>query len=544
MKMRFLMVVFLLFCYACVTSGKGNVIFSSRNFHNILKWDAASPRVPGETVQYRVFYGIIDNEEFEEKAECQNITVQLCDLTEETPADHDTYYRAKVLMSDGSLHGTSGKFKPIAETVLGAPTLSTYTSRTSLHMDVTLPVGPDNEPIQDIFRRNHKGPSEATIVYTLVITEPLSAAREIKNTSGHFDISLKNKTEYCGYVVYTPVHELGRPVSEQAPFCATPQGDSPMVLPWLLLIAVVVAAVVLVAACFAKRYVKDVKNFKLPLSMESTIHPPQPILYAQKDPNISKLEIPAGSEVIQYAKIKFPPIVSPAGDGGYGHKNTIFMPGKEDSSLDSGGLHNPRSRALDDSGQSSEIYGAVAVNLVNVEESEEHQRQLNQTYRNNTLLVESEHLLSSVDISDKTEAQPLVLQTRKNSEGQLMLSFEVPQTFTGTEEERVPFQRKLRLSDIFSSDKASNFPSLHSLESSECSDSGLDESTLPTPTQDCDLVSQYLPTQLDLTHFRPSSQSPLSCESITHNSAYQPNWIPSFNHETQKNTLSLDLLRS
>lgn len=535
MKMRFLTVVFLLFCYACVTSGKGNVIFASKNFHNILRWDAASPRIPGETVQYRVFYGVIDNEEFKEKAECQYITEEFCDLTDETPPDHDTYYRAKVVTSDGSLHGISGKFKPIAETVLGAPTLFKYTSKTSLRLDVMLPVGPHNEHIQDIFNKNHKGPSEERIRYTLVITEPLWAVQELKNTSGHFHVSLKNNTKYCGYVVYTPLHELGRPVSEQAHFCATPSGDSWMVLPWLLLSAVVVAAVVLVAVCFAKRYVKDeVKNFKLPLSLESTIHPPQPLPYAQKDPNISKLEMPTESEQTGYAKIQFPPNVWSAGDGGYGHKNTIFVPWKEDSSLDSGGLHGPRSRALDDSGQSSEIYGAVAVNVVSAEENEEDQTDGNK----------SGQLLSSVDISDKKEAQPLFLQTRKNSEGQLMLSFQVPQTFTATAEELDPCERKPLLSYlIVSSDKGSNFVSLHSLESSECSDSGLDENTLPTPTQDCDLVNQYLPTQLDLTHFSPSVQSPLSSDSITHNSAYQPNWIP-FNPDTPTNKLSLDLVRS
>lgn len=536
------MVIFLLFCYACVTSGKGNVTFTSRNFRNILRWDAASPRVPGEIVRYSVFYCEIDDALFHEKDECQNITVQFCDLTRVTPADHDAHYRAKVLTHDGSLHGISLKFKPIAETVLGAPTLSYDPNRTPLRMDVELPVGPNNESIKDIFTRNHKGPAEATTHYILVITEPLWAAEKNTNTIGHFDVNLKNNgTKYCGYVVYTPLHEYGRPVSEKALFCTTPilQDHSWMVLPWLLLSAVVVVAVVLMALCFAKCYVKDVKKDKLPPSLNSTKHPPQLILSPQKDPYIYKPDMSnVESEETGYAKIRFPPNVLSTADGGYGHKNTIFVPWNEDSSLETEGHHIPIPRELPDSGQSSEIYGAVAVNVVNAEENDNHQRQPNQTGRNNTLLVESGQLLSSVDISDNKEAQPLFLQTRKNSEGKLMLSFQVPQTFTGTTtEELVPCEKKPLLSLsylIVSSDKESNFVSLHSLESLECSDSGLDENTLPTPTQDCDLASQYLPSQLDLTNFSPSSQSPLPCDSSSHNSAYQPNWIPSVNHETHK----------
>lgn len=528
MKMRFLMVIFLLFCYACVTSGRGNVTFKSKNFYNTLTWDPAVPRVPGQTVRYSVSYGVIDDGKFREKAECQNITELFCDLTAETEAHHDDYYRAKV-MADDLLHGVTRKFKPIAETVLGAPTLSYSTNSTSLHMTVTLPAGPKNTSLIEIFSRNHKGPAEAIAVYWLFFTQPQGAPNMIESHTGHFDVSLTNdETEYCGYVVYTPLHEIGRPLSESATFCVKPQDKELMVLPWLLLSLAVVAIVVVTTASFAKCYIKNVKDDKLPSSLVSPMASRPAIMSTQKEQNIFHPEISPISDETVYVQVK-PSVSSDA--GGYGHKNAIW-PWSEDSSL---GFHSP-GHDQDNSAQSSEIYGAVAVETFK-------QSQLNQTDRNNTPslsnLVEKSGLLlskiktmslSSVENCDNSESQPLFLQTEKNSEGQLILSLQMPQTFTGTTEEPVPEKKPLLSYLIVSSDKGSNFVSLHSLESSECSDSGLDENTLPTPTPDCD-HSQYLPTQLDLTHFSPGCQSPLSCDNDTPDSGYKQNWMPSSIHE-------------
>lgn len=510
------MVIFLLFCYARITSGKGNVIFTSRNFYNVLTWDAAPERVPGQAVRYSVFYGVTDDVWFAEKAECQNITELHCDLTSNTPPHHDTYYRAKVT-ADGVHHGTSRNFKPIAETVLGAPILSYHTTRKSLHMTVTLPVGPNDQPIADIFRRNHKGTSKAEVVYRLFIEEPIQVKNE--TTSDHFEIGLRDDTvKYCGYVVYTPVHELGRPVSEEAHFCTMlPEAT---VLPWVLLCVAAVMAFMLMAVCFAKRYVKNVKKDELPLSLDSVVSP-SVIMHSPTDPHISHMEMYTQSEETGYAKIRVNPNILSAVSGGYGHKNTIFTQ-FSNSSSSSDELHHPGP----DSAQSSEVYGEITVG--------EHLSSMNQAPPMSfaTDLPQSGHLstieTSSGEDSFGSDSQPFFLQTRRKSDGQLLLNlppFEKSQTFTGPTEALVSPDRKPLLSYlIVPPDKGGNFVSLHSLESYECSDSGLDDNTLPTPTQDNE-PSPYLAAQPDVSQFSPS------CESS--DSGYKQNWMPSLqNYKT------------
>lgn len=143
--------------------------------------------------------------QFKIKEECQNIIALTCDLTAETPSVPDVQYQAQVYVNGGLLHRTTNRFKPIADSknlhvhssisvfppsqmysvaffihsslfvsvaILGPPTLSTYTTVSSLYVNVTLPLGPNRVSVADIIRRSKNGPAKTVIVYILKITEP------------------------------------------------------------------------------------------------------------------------------------------------------------------------------------------------------------------------------------------------------------------------------------------------------------------------------------------------------------------------------------
>lgn len=156
-----------------------------------------------------------DNSQFETKADCQNILTLTCDLSNETALDYNEQYLALVLVNN-QLHGYSTRFKPTAhskslfhsvavntiitilsfqhvsllvtEAHLGPPVLSTSTSTSSLHVNVTLPLGPNNISIGDIISGSRSSHSKTDIIYTLRITEPAWAA----HVSLHF-----NAVEFC-----------------------------------------------------------------------------------------------------------------------------------------------------------------------------------------------------------------------------------------------------------------------------------------------------------------------------------------------------------
>lgn len=154
---------------------------------------------------YCTFHSDANGLGYRRKAECQNITALSCDLTAETPSLHDVHYWARVLVN-GRLHGnTTTRFKPIAESknvwahfftsffyfiaiahlvmhvsclfcvsvaVLGPPILSMDTTVSSLHVNVTLPLGPNGVSIRDIITRSNDGPNKHMICYILKITHP------------------------------------------------------------------------------------------------------------------------------------------------------------------------------------------------------------------------------------------------------------------------------------------------------------------------------------------------------------------------------------
>lgn len=140
---------------------------------------------------------------FQRKEACQNIPALSCDLTADTPSVHDVHYSARVFVN-GRLHGkTDTRFTPIAHSknphsrffparraplaevlillcllaTLGPPILSTRTTVSSLHVNVTLPRGPGGVSVADIIATSKNRPIRNVIVYVLRITHPEWAAQ-------------------------------------------------------------------------------------------------------------------------------------------------------------------------------------------------------------------------------------------------------------------------------------------------------------------------------------------------------------------------------
>lgn len=466
------------------------------------------------------------------------MTQLYCDLTAETPAVYDVHYRAQVF-ADGSNHGQTKDFKPVAATVLGAPILLVHTTSTSLHINVTLPLGPNNESITDIFKRNKGGPSEAVTFFTLKITQPTWAAQETENTTGHFIISLKNdQTEYCGHVVYKPAFEWGRNLSEKASFCVTLPADPWMMVPWSLMSVAVLAAVVLLLVCCVCHYVKGGKKESMPESLKPFSYHSSNILQSKdEDLLISKVDISTkASNRTVYAELQARPNVSSVSEGHYAHKNTILHPWHSDWSVNTVEVRSPGLNHQGSSSQSTEIYSAVAVQVPRENKDFDplqtdragmgcHGEGLGKSGSKVTSL--GAQPLSNLYSNDSNEAKPLLLQTVRDSNGQLILPILSQQnTLSEITDPLSTPERKPLLSDlIVSKHKGPSFVSLHSLDSSDWSDSGCDDSTVNTPTHAyCN--SQYSPTEQVRPHFNQWCQRTQSADSGTYDSPYKQNWMP------------------
>lgn len=146
--------------------------------------------------QYSTFYRD-DEEKYQKKIECQKITALSCNLTEETPSMPDVRYWAQVLVN-GKCHGsTATRFTPLADSkdlqtqtpsplmqtiifnsissvvaTFGQPNLTDQTTRSALHVNVTLPMGPRGVSIRDIITNSTNGPHKTEFIYTLEITSP------------------------------------------------------------------------------------------------------------------------------------------------------------------------------------------------------------------------------------------------------------------------------------------------------------------------------------------------------------------------------------
>ncbi|RVE62929.1 hypothetical protein OJAV_G00162690 [Oryzias javanicus] len=483
----------LLLCYACLPVGNGQVYFVSRNFYNVLHWDPEKPASPGEEVRYSVQYWRDDEEPYQKKEECQNITDLSCNLTAETPSLHDVRYKAKVCVN-GTAIGFTTSFMPLRDTVLGPPILSTHATKSALHVKVALPKGPKGDSVGDIITSSKTGFSRVTVLYILKITHPEWAAQEIKNTSGQFEIELKNsKTVYCGYVIYNKSPEIGH-ASQNASFCVTLPEDPAVVWPWLLLCAAVVSGVAIILAVSMCNYVKGGKTKTMPQTLVHICAPQKLPYYLDKNLIISERIL-----------------------------GSIFQ-GSASSSV------GPN--LVETTAQSAEIYGAVAVQ-VEAEDS-------NGFYQASHQPVASQHSLLVTPGSSKrsrdTAGAPqftdleasvnnrLVLNTVRNDNGQLVLSsldFQF-QTDCADAGSLVNPERKPLLPYLLQCPDGPSLESLQSIESSEGVDSGCEISTVNTPTSPyCN--THYTPSHHDLSYFRRSQTTPSTVFESNYN---KQTWMP------------------
>ncbi|XP_035527588.1 interferon lambda receptor 1 isoform X2 [Morone saxatilis] len=523
-------IILLLFCYASLSTGNRKVYFVSKNFNNVLHWDAVES---GANVTYSVQY-LSDAKEqpFQIKKECQNITALSCDLTAETPSAHDVNYYAQVFVN-GSIHGKTIRFNPLADTILGPPILSTYATVSSLHVDATLPVGPNGVAIEDIINKSKHGPSTTVVVYTLKITQPKWAAQHNESTTGRFVINLKNsQTEYCGYVVYKPFSRWGRSESEKATFCATLPGDPLMLLPWILISGALLVAIVIMSALCICNYVKGGKEKSMPQPLVPTSSTSLGVLQPLDGNLIISKPVFCTQDDHQtvYAKIQMKPNAPSVGVGGYSPQDIPCQAwqGSTGSSVGTD-THSLTANAEDTSAQSSEIYSVVAVHVPVVQKY--FQQAITKDKETCNLPLSSSgkswdegaispkltllQPLQDVDHCDSNPDRPLLLRTVRDPNGQLMLPLLTSQleNDTGdTQTDRIDSKRE-----------RPSLASLQSLDGSEWSDSGCDDSTLNTPTHPyCN--THYSPTQPVVPDFDKGCQIPSS--DAIFESGYKQNWMP------------------
>nr|WEY35871.1 interleukin 22 receptor subunit alpha-1 [Sebastes schlegelii] len=500
-------IILLLFCYASLSTGNGRVYFVSKNFYNILHWDPVEPAIPGEKVLYSVtHWSDAEKQLFQIKEECQNITALSCDLTAETPSVDSVYYRARVY-SNGSLYGSTKRFKPTEYTILGPPILSNFTTVSSLHVNVTLPLGPNGVSVADIITNSRNGPVKTEMVYTLKITKPEWAAQVNKTTTGRFVINLKNnQTEYCGYVVYQPRPVWGHSESERADFCATLPGDPLIFLPWLLVSAALLTAIIITSVVFVCNYVKGGKKKSMPdllVSSSFCVSPPRVLQSTDTNLIISKAEICVQCDQTVYATIRMKPNMPSVGPGGYSPQDIPCQPGQDSSGSSVGtGARSPTPNQEDTSAQSSEIYSVIAVH-------------------------------PDLDPCESNPARPLQLQTVRDADGQLVLPSLIFQLQNSTDDavSSLNPERKPLLSDLIDSKmEGPTLASLKSFDGSEWSDSGCDDSTVTTPTQPyCN--TNYCPSQPISPYFHQGCQNTPPSDAIFE-LGYKQNGMPAILLET------------
>nr|XP_046254372.1 uncharacterized protein LOC124064190 [Scatophagus argus] len=530
-----------LFYCACLSTKTGSVYFISRNFNNTLHWDAANPAFPGENVNYMYsvqYKSDAKGQSFQMKEGCQNITALSCDLTAETPSLPDVHYWAKVFVNGLFYNYTRVRFKPFADTILGPPTLSIKTTVSSLYVNVNLPLGPNGVSIADIITKSKNGPVKTSIIYTLKITHPKWAEVTCENSTGKFVINLKNnKTNYSGYVFYTPNSERGRPESEKAYFSVTLPDDPLMFLPWFIAAAALLVVIVIISVVCMCIYVNGGKTKSIPHKLVTTSSIPPSVLQSlDSDIIISKPEFCSQSEKTVYAQIRTKPTVSSAGVGGYSPQDTPCQAWQDTSgsSVDTG-AHSSAPIPEDTSAQSSENYGAVVAH-VPTEEKDFQQATIKDRATSNTPLISSGGSWDKGGISPKLTShgvppihnpgpfdnpnRPILLHAVRDSNGQLIL----PSLIFQLESSTGDTQRKPLLSDLIDSQgEGPSLASLQSLDGSEWSDSECDNSTLNTPTQlYCN--THYSPSQPVAPDSWPGCQNTPSNGDISE-SDYKQNWI-------------------
>ncbi|XP_029361254.1 uncharacterized protein LOC115045612 isoform X2 [Echeneis naucrates] len=447
---------------------------------------------------------------------------------------------AQVLVNGDLVGETPTRFKPIADTTLGEPILSYGTTTSVLYVNVTLPMGPNGESIADIISKSKNGPTKATIIYILNITEPKWAATVRTNRNGTFIIQLKQKqTKYCGHVLYKPSTEWGRNESEKAPLCITLQDDHRILVSCLVASAVLLAVLVTTAVVWLCTYVKGGTHINMPKSLTRTSGPLDVIL--QQSFSLTIISKPklgnAPCDKTVYTTIQKMPKKTSIRPGGYAPQD-IPCPdwqGSAFSSLDTD-PHDATSSFQDTSAQSSEAYTAVAVHAPNeVREVAIHEDSGNcapifpcRKEPWNKSRPGPNLTLPDPDACESDTTSPLVLHTVRGSNGQLMFSSFTFQLEKSTNDSPSPFilERKPLLSDLTDYTKEEpTLASVQSFDSSAGSDSGCDDNTPGnTPTQ-AHCSTHYLPSQLIVSDFHQQCQNTPSTDAMFV-SGYKQNWMP------------------
>ncbi|PWA20618.1 hypothetical protein CCH79_00011543, partial [Gambusia affinis] len=483
-----------------LSAGSGRVYFISKNFYNVLHWDPVKPAFPAQKVLYSVQYWRGDDQDYLIKDECQNITSLSCDLTAETPSVYDVYYRAKVMMN-GTCYDITTFFKPLRDTVLGPPDLSIRTTASTLHVNITLPKGPNGDSITDIITSTKK----AVLEYTLKITHPQWAAQVVKTKNNHFDINLKyNQSFYCGHVVYTAIPEWGRSVSENSSFCATLRNDPHIPFLWPLLGGAVLAGIVILSAVCVCNYVKGGDSNIMIKSLVMSSQKLNIIEHPDKNLRISEVSSKDTNQMVH-------------------NKENTRQNSTENSPYCQ---QNPVTSA-----QSSGSYAAVGIRPQDEENErnfQQHDTMHRPTRRCSSLLF-TESREKELQIREEIpgwstlEQQQLVLRTVRDVNGQLQLAFQLK---ANPDELQMITERKPLLSDVTCQDVSFNF--FERLDSLDGRDSGCYDSMVNTPT------SLYCNTsycsETTVPDFQQECQTKLPGDAIFQ-SGYKQNWMPERPHE-------------
>lgn len=226
---------------------------------------------------------------------------------------------------------------------------------------------------------------------------------------------------------------------------------------------------------------------------------------------------------IVYAKIQMNKNGPSVRNGDYSPQDIPFPPWQDHtgSSVDTRTCRTPNSE--DTSAQSSDIYSSVAVLP---KENDDIQEAVTEREVIHHVIARDARPLPDADSCDTNPDGKLLLHTVRDINGQLMLPFLNFQSQSSNSDAtcRSNKEKKPLLSDLIPSMDQSSLASLLSLNSSEWSDSGCDDSSLTTPTHSyCN------------THFSPSQplipDSDKECEptlssDVSFESGYKQNWMP------------------
>ncbi|XP_077384148.1 interferon lambda receptor 1 isoform X2 [Festucalex cinctus] len=486
----------------CLSIGEDKVYFRSKNFYNVLHWNALEPSLPNQQVFYSVQYRRYETEEpYHIKSECQNITALQCDLTAETPPRLLVYYNARVY-ADGRFHGMTSRLEPIM-TTLGQANLSTVVTPTSLHVSAELPLGPNGESLEDIIKKYRSRLVDNCIEFTFNLASPESAKQEHNSTAPHFVFNLKSNQRYCGYVVYKNLCHVAPLQSEKAEFCETlpaKPSDPAKILAWALTGAALLAIIVMASVGAAFVYMKGGLDRKLPRSLEVHIARVLPSFQQTPENNLIMRRPTVSAQTEQIDIYKSAPVkptpnglhVGPVGS--YSPQDLPCQPW-----LGITGSSVGRSTVQPSSSQSSVVYSSLAAAVP---------AELNEPSR---LPVEDREGPSPPPQSlDVEPCGQLKLHTVRDAKGQLKLSSVAFQVASGTE-------RKPLLSDLPGSEKDSSVLALlKRLDSSESSDSGCVDGT-PVVT-DCDRAPSAPLGNYISNNVAPGQADPAS--------GYKQNWMP------------------